>query len=466
MENLIKDLFYKTYGVQPSNIIPLSAHGSARRYFRILSATDSVLATYNEDKKENIAFVDYAKQLKQRGLNVPEIIAVDLDNGVYFQEDLCDETLFDFLQKADENQIRDIYTKIVKLLPRWQVEATRGFDYTNAYPRKQFDAQSIQWDLNYFKYYFLKLAEIPFDEEGLEEDFSVLKSYLLDTNCTYFLYRDFQSRNIMLAKDDVYFIDFQGARQGALHYDLASLLYDAKANLDEDLREQLLQTYLEELSGYIEVDKQDFIDRYYAYVIIRIMQAMGSYGYRGYFQGKTHFLQSIPYALKNISLLREKKRLKLPLVYLDNVFEAMIGSEKLRNISEQGYKLTVNIKSFSFKKGYPHDTSGNGGGFVFDCRCLPNPGRYEEYKQLCGTDKQVIEYLEKEPEVEKFYLAAKTMTEQSIDKYKQRKFTFLSVYFGCTGGRHRSVYMAQRLAQELKKDSKLNVVVQHVEQNS
>lgn len=465
MERAIKELFYQTYGVQPNEMEALSAHGSARKYFRLKSATNSVIGAYNADEKENIVFVDYAKQLADRGLNVPKIIAVDLQRGVYLQEDLGDITLFQFIKTASEDDVRSVYTKIVKLLPRWQVEATKGFDYTNAYPRKKFDSQSIQWDLNYFKYYFLKLAEIPFEEEALEEDFAVLKDYLLDCDCEYFLYRDFQSRNIMLHKNDIYFIDFQGARQGALQYDLASLLYDAKANLSQSLREELLEIYIEELSKYISVDRDEFINHFYAYVYIRIMQAMGSYGYRGYFQGKTHFLQSIPYALDNIAFLQKEKRLKLDLPCLNFVFSSMIESEKLKNVSNDNYHLTLNIKSFSFKKGYPHDTSGNGGGFVFDCRCLPNPGRYEQYKQMTGMDKEVIDYLEQEREVDAFFNNAKSMVLQSVEKYKERKFSNLSVYFGCTGGRHRSVYMAQRLAKELEKDAKLNIIIQHIEQN-
>ncbi|MEE1096835.1 MAG: RNase adapter RapZ [Bacteroidales bacterium] len=466
MEKAIKDLFYRTYGVMPNEFESLSAHGSARKYFRLRSATLTVIGAYNSDEKENLAFVSYANQLSDRGLNVPKIIAVDEKQNVYLQEDLGDLTLFDYIKTASEEDVKKIYTKIVKILPRWQVEATKGFDYTNAYPRQRFDAQSIQWDLNYFKYYFLKLAEIPFDEESLEADFAVLKDYLLNCECEYFLYRDFQSRNIMLHKNDVYFIDFQGARQGALQYDVASLLYDAKANLSEELREELLQVYLEELSKYISIDKEEFVNKYYAYVYIRIMQAMGSYGYRGYFQGKTHFLQSIPYALENIALLQKNKRLKLELPCLNFVFASMLENDRLKKISNDNYQLTINVKSFSFKKGYPQDTSGNGGGYVFDCRCLPNPGRYEEYKDKTGLDEEVIDYLEKEQEVEQFYNNAKQMVLQSVEKYKERKFTFLSVYFGCTGGRHRSVYMTQRLAKDLEKDSKLKVIIQHIEQNN
>ncbi len=465
MKEEIAELFRKTYGEMPDCFTPIAPHGSSRTYYRVGNAKHTVVAAYNADEKENRAFVDFAKQLRHRGVNVPEIMAEDLEHGIYLQEDLGDRTLFDFIKTASPEEIRQTYKRIVRELPRLQITATKGFDYTNAYPRKRFDAQSIRWDLNYFKYYFLKLADIPFSEDELERDFDTLTHYLLDTDTSFFLYRDFQSRNIMLKEGEIFFIDFQGARQGALQYDLASLLYDAKADLSEELRKELLQTYMEELKKLIPVDEQEFIDRFYAYVYIRIMQATGSYGYRGWFQQKTHFLQSIPFALDNLSRLQNAKRLKPNLPHLDRIFDRMVCNEKLRQLGRDSYKLTIAIKSFSYKKGYPHDISGNGGGYIFDCRCLPNPGRYERYKQMTGKDAEVIAFLEKEPEAEEFYAAAKSLVMQSIRRYKQRRFTNLSVYFGCTGGRHRSVYMAQRLATELQKDEELDVQVSHVEQN-
>lgn len=465
MKDKIEELFRKTYGEMPDSFTPIAPHGSSRMYYRLENANHRVVAAYNADKKENRAFVDFAKQLRLRGVNVPEITAENLEEGIYLQEDLGDLTLFDFIQTASAEEIRQTYKRIVRQLPCLQITATKGFDYTNAYPRSRFDAQSIQWDLNYFKYYFLKLADTVFSEEELEKDFNSLKQYLLDTDTSFFLYRDFQSRNIMLKEGEIFFIDFQGARQGALQYDLASLLYDAKANLSEKLRTELLHTYTEELKKHINFDEQEFTDRFYAYVYIRIMQAMGSYGYRGWFQQKKHFLQSIPFALDNLSQLQNAKRLKPHLPCLDRIFNQMICNEKLRQLGRDAYKLRLDIKSFSYKKGYPHDVSGNGGGYIFDCRCLPNPGRYEQYKQMTGKDAEVIAFLEKEEEIEEFYASAKNLVLQSIKRYKQRRFTNLCIYFGCTGGRHRSVYMAQRLANELQKDEELDVQVCHVEQN-
>lgn len=465
MKERIAELFRRTYGEMPESFTPIAPHGSSREYYRLCGAGRRVVAACNADKKENAAFIDFARQLRQRGINVPEVIAKDAEAGIYLQEDLGDTTLFDFIRKASRKETEQTYRRLVHMLPHLQMAASKDFDFSKAYPRKRFDDQSIQWDLNYFKYYFLKLADIAFSEEELEEDFALLKQYLLDTDTSFFLYRDFQSRNIMMKDGEFFFIDFQGARQGALHYDLASLLYDAKANLSEQMRAELLEIYLNELETLLPTDRQVFTDKFYAYVYVRIMQAMGSYGYRGWFQKKAHFLQSIPFALDNISHLQKAKRLKPALPYLNRIFDQMACNQKLRNIGGNAGRLTVDIKSFSYKKGYPHDTSGNGGGYVFDCRCLPNPGRYEQYKQMTGKDAEVIAFLEKEQEVQDFYAAAKTLVSQSIDRYKQRQFTNLSVYFGCTGGRHRSVYMAQRLANELQTDGQLAVQVSHVEQN-
>lgn len=466
MKENIKDLFKKTFGVEPNSICEIAAHGSSRKYFRCQTEVVKVLAAYNGDKKENLAFIDFAKQLKAKGINVPAIIAVDEEKDIYLLEDLGNTTLFDFISSASENEILDIYSKIVRTLPKIQIEAGKGFDFTNAYPRKAFDLQSLQWDLNYFKYYFLKLADIPFNEQELENDFEVLENYLLNCNCDFLLYRDFQSRNIMLKDNyEIFFIDFQGARKGALQYDIASLLYDAKANLSPATREKLLAIYIEEVKKYIDINEEDFIAHFYAYVYIRIMQAMGSYGYRGYFQKKEHFLKSIPFAIENIRFLEENIKLPIELPALHNIFQQIITNEKLLSISKSNCVLNVNIKSFSYKKGYPHDTSGNGGGFVFDCRALPNPGRYEEYKSLNGLDKEVIDFLEEKEEVQEFFKNVCSLINQSCKEYQRRGFSNLSVYFGCTGGQHRSVFFAQKLANYLKNKENIKVITQHIEQN-
>ncbi|MBQ9313109.1 MAG: phosphotransferase [Bacteroidales bacterium] len=463
MKEKILELFVKTFDSKPNDIVKISADGSNRRYYRCVSEEHQCIAAYNEDRKENEAFISYAIQLKNNEINVPELYAVDMDKGIYLQEDLGDETLFSYLQKHNEKDVLHYYEKVVEYLPK--IQTVQNFDYSKAYPRKKFDEQSIQWDLSYFKYYFLKLADIPFDEQSLENDFKTLENYLLSCETEYFLYRDFQSRNIMLKDEDVFFIDFQGARKGALQYDIASLLYDAKANLSTETREHLFHLYIQSLKNYLTFDEKDFTEHYYAYIYIRIMQAMGAYGYRGFFQKKEHFLKSIPFALKNIEYLENNITLPIDIPELHKVFVRLIQSKKLQSLDKPKHQLTVNIKSFSYKKGYPHDLSGNGGGFVFDCRALPNPGREERFKQLTGMDKEVKDFLSQKEEVAFFLQNVENLVMQSVRNYLQRGFTNLSVYFGCTGGQHRSVYSAEYLSEKLSQIPDLKIIVEHIEQN-
>ncbi|MBR1769594.1 MAG: phosphotransferase [Bacteroidales bacterium] len=462
MKEKILSLFQRVCSEKAESINELAAHGSNRKYFRIKTKNASFIAVYNEDRKENEAFLSYADQMRERGIKVPKIYAEDLENNVYIQEDLGDETLFSFVKEHSWEENFPIYIKVLDCLA--EIQMMENFDYTAAYPRKEFDRQSIQWDLNYFKYYFVKLAEIKFDEQKLEEDFQNLTSYLLSAERNYFLYRDFQSRNIMIKGDEVYFIDFQGGRKGALHYDLASLLFDGKVKMPHKLRDELLDYYSEKMSLRLGSDKVKFKSMFYAYACVRIMQAMGAYGYRGYFERKESFLQSIPQAIENLKYLMQKTVFPIELKELHSVFTQIVNSKKLQSLSKNA-PLTVTIKSFSYKKGYPMDVSGNGGGFIFDCRALPNPGRYEKYKALTGKDSEVIEFLESKAEVKYFLDNVTKIVKQSIDNYLQRGFTHLFVAFGCTGGRHRSVFLAESLANELMQCIDLKIIINHVEQN-
>ncbi|MGE5447552.1 MAG: phosphotransferase, partial [Bacteroidales bacterium] len=301
----------------------------------------------------------------------------------------------------------------------------------------------------------------------LEDDFMLFSDYLLAADNNYFLYRDFQSRNIMLKDGKVYFIDYQGGRKGALQYDLASLLYDAKANIPEEERAELLEFYLQELAKYKTVDREKFISLFDGYVLIRIMQAMGAYGFRGFFEKKKHFLKSIPFALKNLQILLKKSTIEVKLPELMKVLREVSQSEYLKSLGEsKKSRLTVTIKSFSYKKGIPVDTSGNGGGFVFDCRAVHNPGRYAEYKQSTGKDKDVIQFLEEKSAMAEFMNPVISLVSQSVEVYMERGFTSLSVSFGCTGGQHRSVYAAEKLAQYLTNKYPVTVVLQHIEQEN
>jgi hypothetical protein len=348
-------------------------------------------------------------------------------------------------------------------LPRFQIEAGRDLNYKVCYPRGSFDRQSISWDLNYFKYYFLRLAGIPFSEQALEDDFSRLTKFLLSAGRDYFLYRDFQSRNIMLRDGQPYFLDYQGGRKGALQYDVASLLYDAKADLPPDLRQQLLDHYLDTLPAFSDLKRDAFMQHYYAYVYIRIMQALGAYGFRGFYERKAHFLESVPYALKNLRWLLHNVTLPIALPTLMEAFHSMLASEKLQGLASEADSLVVRIVSFSFHRGYPKDESGNGGGPVFDGRCLPNPGREDRFKALTGRDAPVIDYLNQQESVHQFLASVMSLVDASVNSYQRRSFKNLMVSFGCTGGQHRSVYLAEQLAKHLQGRYGVEVVVVHRE---
>lgn len=468
-KNEIIRLFENRFGEKVGSFEMLPPSGSYREYCRLQNTSQSVIGAFNSDIKENVAFLSFTCHFRSKNLPVPEVYTVSPDSKSYLLEDLGNTTLFDFLSITRETEgfsetIISEYEKVLRELPKLQVLAGKDLDYSVCYPRAAFDKQSMMWDLNYFKYYFLKLAQVSFDEQALEDDFQAFSDYLLSAGSGYFLYRDFQSRNVMLKNDGVYFIDYQGGRRGALQYDLASLLYDGKADIPQEVRIRLFHFYLEELKKYLPVDEQEFTAYFRGFVLIRIMQAMGAYGFRGFYEKKEHFLKSIPFALKNLEFLLNDLRLPVDLPELVKVLEQLVHSEVLKEIGHVKKELTVRITSFSYKKGVPDDPSGNGGGFVFDCRAIHNPGKYPEYKNLTGKDVEVIRFIEKNQETEIFLNAAKTLVEQSIKTYLERGFSHLSVNFGCTGGQHRSVYSAEKMAEYLRNNFPVNVVLFHREQ--
>jgi aminoglycoside/choline kinase family phosphotransferase len=468
--DLLEKLFEQHFKKPASLVQALQGElgGSGRRIFRLSNDHVSAIGILYDVRGENTAFVEFSRHFRRHGLPVPEIYAEDLDHGAYLEEDFGDTTLFEFLSKnrAGEKiapQVVEAYRKAIAVLPRFQIEAGRDLDYSVCYPRGSFDRQSINWDLNYFKYYFLRLAGIPFSEQALEDDFDSLTTFLLSANCNYFLYRDFQSRNIMLNNGEPFFLDYQGGRKGALQYDVASLLYDAKADLPPELRQQLLDLYLEKLGGFIDVDREAFLHYYYAYVYVRILQALGAYGFRGFYERKTHFLQSVPYALKNLRWLLHNVKLPIALPTLMEAFNSMLASEKLQGLASEAENLTVRIMSFSFHRGMPKDESGHGGGFVFDGRSLPNPGREERFKPLTGKDAPVIDYLKQQESVHQFMASVMSLVDASVSEYQRRSFKSLMVSFGCTGGQHRSVFLAEQLAKRLRGRNGVDVVVRHRE---
>src|SRR5215813_4061195 len=416
--DVLKELFEQHFHDPAERVIPIQGQlgSSGRSIIRLSNDKVTSIGVVYGVREENVAFLEFSKHFYNRGLPVPKIYAEDLARDAYLEEDLGDTTLFEFLSKNRTGdsiapEVIQAYRNTVATLPRFPIEAGRDLNYTVCYPRDSFDRQSIAWDLNYFKYYFLRLAGIAFNEQALEDDFARLTDFLLTAGRDYFLYRDFQSRNIMLRSGRTYFLDYQGGRKGALQYDVASLLYDAKADLPPALRQELLDHYLSELSRYVKLKRDEFLKHYYAYVYVRILQALGAYGFRGFYERKVHFLQSVPYALKNLRWLLHNVTLPITLPTLMGAFHSMLASEKLQALATSADNLVVRIFSFSFHQGLPQDDSGNGGGFIFDGRSLPNPGRLDRFKPLTGKDAPVAEYLEQQPGVREFLANASQLVD-------------------------------------------------------
>jgi len=468
--DVLKRLFEQHYHVPATDARPLQGQlgGSGRTIVRLTGGGSSAIGIQYSVREENVAFIEFTRHFRRHGLPVPEIYAEDLNAGAYLEEDLGDTTLFEFLgaNRTGDGiapQAMEAYRKVVAVLPRFQVEAGRDLDYSVCYPRDSFDHQSIAWDLNYFKYYFLRLAGVPFNEQALENDFVRLTNFLLGAKSNYFLYRDFQSRNVMLRDGQPYFLDYQGGRKGALQYDIASLLYDGKADLPPEMRQELLDFYLDCLGSYAQVDRAEFMEHYYAFVYVRILQALGAYGFRGFYERKTHFLQSVPYALKNLRWLGEHVKLPIALPALMAALDGIAASEKLQGLDTSAQSLKVRIFSFSFHREMPSDETGNGGGFVFDARSLPNPGREEQFKQLTGKDPAVMQYLDHQASVHQYFASVLSLVDASVSGYQRRGFKNLMVSFGCTGGQHRSVFLAEQLAKHLRGVSGVEVVLRHIE---
>lgn len=457
-------LFAGWAGEPCAEVLALSSESaSSRRYFRLRGATRCCVGTVATDLRENEAFFSFGSHLHSKGLPVPEIYAVDADRRHYLQEDLGDRSLYTILLekrragRGFDADMHALYSRALADLDAIQ-KGGRDADFAVGFPRPAFDRRAILWDLNYFKYHFLKLADIPFDEDRLQDDFERFTDSLLEADCNYFMYRDFNPRNIMVTEQagepQLRYIDFQGGRRGAAQYDVASLLYSAKSDLPEAVRTDLLKGY-----AALHGDPR-FMERFWHYVLVRILQTLGAYGFRGLYQRKPYFVQSIPLGLGNLRRLAEDHCEVLePYAELTAVVEAMSVLAPARwgatgsgpaDETVGSATLTVTVQSFSYKRGLPEDPTGNGGGHIFDCRALPNPGRYEQYRAYTGKDRPVIEFLEREPAVDTFLDHARAIVGQSVDKYLERRFTHLSVAFGCTGGQHRSVYCAERMAQWLR----------------
>jgi aminoglycoside/choline kinase family phosphotransferase len=413
------------------------------------------------------AFLRFTEHFKSKGLNVPELYAVQEDKGIYLLEDLGDLMLKHLVDQAREEgsfpgKVLPHYHTVLEHLLRFQVEGHEGLDYSVCVPRREFDRQSVLWDLNHFKYFFLNLLGIPFDEQKLEDDFQFFAVLLMHASRDHFLYRDFQARNILFRDDAFYFIDYQGGRLGALQYDVASLLFEARIDLPPDLREELLHHYLDLLGAVNKNDAAAFPKYYYGFVLVRILQAMGAYGLRGIIENIPLFLQSIPFAIKNVGWMLENSLIPQGMPELTKCLEKLTELPDWKPAVAED-RLTLRINSFSYKLGIPRDYSGHGGGYIFDCRTLPNPGRIEAYRKSTGRDRDVIDFMEGKQEVADFLGTVFAMVDQSVKVYSERGYTQLMINFGCTGGQQRSVYCAEKLRAYLEKNHPVNVVLKHRE---
>lgn len=471
--NEISELFSKCFGLLPDSIYRLPQSGSDRIYYRVTSPTISVIATENENVKENETFFYFADHFKKAGYPVPDIYGINTERTLYLQSDFGDTSLLDVLEsKGKTEEVYRLFQQSLSNLAGLQIRGDKGLDYDRCITSKEFGKQAIISDLLYFKYYFLDTLKIPYDKEKLLEDFESLGNTLSKTDHRFFMYRDFQSRNIMVHKDQVYFIDFQGGMKGALQYDVASFLWQAKAELSEQWKESLLEYYIEAVDKLLDkpLDKESFTNQYNGYVLIRLLQVLGAYGFRGIFERKAHFLVSIPLALQNLKIFLEQKLPAFSLPEFERLLNLIVSDEIIHRFtpikSNNNTPLVITINSFSYKKtGYPKDETDNGGGFVFDCRGILNPGRIEEYKTQTGKDKPVKDYLEQHTEMPNFMNNVYNMVDISVTDYIKRGFSSLVVSFGCTGGQHRSVYAADALARHLRNKFNARIIIHHIEQN-
>jgi aminoglycoside/choline kinase family phosphotransferase len=469
----IGELFHAFKHAKADRIEKLPQSGSDRIYFRIYAANETFIATFNANIKENETFIYFSVHFKNAGLPMPTIYKVNDDETIYIQEDLGTESLLDKLEQHGYNDYTyGLYQQTLKQLARVQVEGDRGLNYERCLTAKEFGKQAILSDLLYFKYYFLDTLKTPYDKQAMLDDFEVLSNYLNNSDYKYFLFRDFQSRNVIVSDDQPHFIDFQGGMKGALQYDVASLLWQAKANLSEEWKDKLLHEYINEVELLLneKIDREKFVSQYNGYVLIRLLQVLGAYGFRGLFERKAHFLTSIPLALRNLKFFIENKQIDVLTPEFDRMLKLVVSHDIIAKFetvrANENTPLVVKIYSFSYKKGLPVDDTENGGGFLFDMRGILNPGRYTEYKTLTGRDKEVKDFLEQKTRIIDFLNSVFDIVDISVEDYIKRGFSSLLVGFGCTGGQHRSVYAADALARHLKNKFGVKIEINHLIQDA
>lgn len=473
MTQAVSQLYKQWSGSEPDSIDLLPESGSERRYFRLHGQGKTVIGTHGSNTRENETFQYFTEHFNKKGLPVPTFLAISADKCTYLQTDLGDTSLLSLLEKEGETStIYNLFQQTVQSLARLQVQADAGLDYTRCLTNQEFGKQAILADLLYFKYYFLDALRKPYDKQKLIDDFDALSNYLTHTEYKYFLFRDFQSRNILVHDQKVWFIDYQGGMRGAPQYDLASLLWQAKANLSAEWKENLLTDYLTALDAEIgkPVNRPVFRSQFNGYVLIRLLQVLGAYGFRGLFERKAHFLTSIPLALSNLQNYLSKQSIGIALPEFEKVLQCCISEEIVQRFTPtqatEQTPLVVKIQSFSYRNEIPEDRSSNGGGFVFDCRGIVNPGRVEHMKTQTGRDKPVKEFLEQETLMPDFLNSVYDLVDITVEAYIKRGFDSLMVSFGCTGGQHRSVYAADALARHLRNKFKVNVELNHLVQDA
>jgi aminoglycoside/choline kinase family phosphotransferase len=476
MSTIISNIqtLFTQWNKQPAlNIEKLQQSGSDRIYFRIYFNNQTFIATYNENVQENKTFIAFAKHFKQKGIAVPEILCVSDDVKIYIQQDVGSASLLNKLEEQGlSDNVFNLFKKSLQQLAAIQIKGDEGLDYSLCLTAQEFGKEAIFSDLLYFKYYFLDTLKIPYDKQAMLKDFEALSIYLSYTEHKYFMFRDFQSRNIMLNNDKLSFIDFQGGMKGALQYDVASLLWQAKANLPNEWKDELLHFYIDEAEKLLpkKIERTVFINQYNGYVLIRLLQVLGAYGFRGLFERKAHFLTSIPLALQNLTYFLENKKVGISTPEFDRVLKIIISQSTVKKFTPikatETTPLVVTINSFSYKKGIPTDDSENGGGFVFDMRGILNPGRQDAYKFLTGKDKPVQDFLEQHTKMSTFLNSVWDLIVINVENYIERDFKNLMINFGCTGGQHRSVYAAEQTARHLRNKFNVKVILQHTNQDN
>jgi aminoglycoside/choline kinase family phosphotransferase len=476
MQSIIEEirrlfLTYSRYPITGLDVIPQS--GSNRIYFRIRTDERSYIATYNDNVRENQTFIYFSRHFRERACPVPEIYFVNEPCTIYFQEDFGDRSLLAELEQQGHNEtVHALFQQSLRQLAKLQIFGGKALDYSKTITSREFGKQAILSDLLYFKYYFLDTLQIPYDKERLIDDFDRLSAYLTQADHKYFLYRDFQSRNILLKDGQVHFIDFQGGMKGALQYDVASLLWQAKAELSDSWKDSLLEYYMDCVEALLEkrIDRVSFIAQYNGYVLIRLLQVLGAYGFRGLFERKAHFLISIPLALRNLKWFVNHRRTGIVLPEFDRLLALVVNDEQIHRFepiqADQNTPLVVHIRSFSYRNAMPADDSGNGGGFVFDCRGILNPGRIAEFRIQTGRDKPVRDYLEQQTRMPEFLNGVYNIVDISVEDFIKRGFSSLCVSFGCTGGQHRSVYAADALTRHLRNKYHVKIDLHHIEQEA